>query len=765
MADDIERVDPSAPAAWWLDQLEDAERAQKDYHDRCDKVDDVYSHSKEISQVLAPSKCDDFPIFWANLEVLKPSIYARPPAPVAQERFRDRNPVVRRAADLLERALSAHFDLDDVHGTLVLVRDDLAINARGVPWLTLVERDGITQPSWKHVQRKDFKHEPARNWREVEWVARCTWETKRSLEQRFPKVAKGDYKITYQTQEIGDFKGDDKAPIWNIWHKRKKTVVWVSPGCPEILEEREPWIDLQGFFPCPQPAYGTLQRGTLVPVPDLMYYADQVNQINLLTARIHVLSATLRLRAFYPGGSPELTEAIERAIQEVDDRAIAIPIPGIPPTAKASDFLMFLPIEEIANTISVLVQQRRVIIDDVYQITGLSDIMRGATDATETATAQQLKAQYGSVRVRDRQNEMIRVARDMVRMTAEAMAEQMDVQDLLRMAQVDDLPSEQDLMAQAQPILQQAQSAMQQLVEAAATGQIPPEQAQQQGEQLQQQAQQQLDQIKQTVTVEKIGKLLQDQRVRPFALDIETDSTVEPDQQAMKERAVEFAGAIGPMMQQAMVALTQAGSVAQPLGEFFAEGLRFTANAFKSDRRMDDAIDKLAEGMATYQPPPPPQKGEDPAVAQAKAQGEQVKAQAAQAKAQADVQVAQVNQQTAGLKLQAEQAKAQMGQLEAEQTSVETEKLRAEIMKIMQEIRMAPAEMAMERQEGMMKMQMDAKAQADDSRRQDEQMRADVAQRKVDNRRADKQMAFDAKEAQAARKDRAAAKARPAAKA
>ena len=38
---------------------------------------------------------------------------------------------------------------------------------------------------------------------------------------------------------------------------------------------------------------------------------------------------------------------------------------------------------------------RKQIIEDIYQIMGLSDIMRGATDPQETLGAQQLKTQYG----------------------------------------------------------------------------------------------------------------------------------------------------------------------------------------------------------------------------------------------------------------------------------------------------------------------------------------------------------------------------------
>jgi hypothetical protein len=54
---------------------------------------------------------------------------------------------------------------------------------------------------------------------------------------------------------------------------------------------------LREFFPCPKPAYGTVQRGSLVPVPDVLQYIDQLDEMNLLTARIHALSEALEVRA------------------------------------------------------------------------------------------------------------------------------------------------------------------------------------------------------------------------------------------------------------------------------------------------------------------------------------------------------------------------------------------------------------------------------------------------------------------------------------
>jgi hypothetical protein len=199
---------------------------------------------------------------------------------------------------------------------------------------------------------------------------------------------------------------------------------------------------------------------------------------------------------------------------------------------------------------------------------------------------------------------------------------------------------------------------------------LPPE-VQQQIQQAEQQIKAQLQQLDETVTVEKIEALLRDQKMRPFALDIETDSTIEPDQQAEKMARTELTSALGPFLAQSLGALGMAGSVAPQLGKFFAETLRYIASGFKVARSMDDAIDELAEGMENFQPPQEPQ-GEDPASAQMEAQASMIKAQADAQKAQNEAQAAQGEMQF----------KVQEMQLEAQKTGVEIEKLYAEIEKI-----------------------------------------------------------------------------------
>ena len=72
---------------------------------------------------------------------------------------------------------------------------------------------------------------------------------------------------------------------------------------------------------------------------------------------------------------------------------------------------------QIATTIQALGDLRKQVIEDIYQIMGISDIMRGATDPSETLGAQQLKTQNGSTRTRDKQQELVRIARDLVEIT------------------------------------------------------------------------------------------------------------------------------------------------------------------------------------------------------------------------------------------------------------------------------------------------------------------------------------------------------------
>jgi hypothetical protein len=142
--DDLQddQVDPSIEpksARAWLAQIKAAEDAFDDYQNRADNIDRLYS---DLIRLAANERDRQFQLFWANVQVLGPSIYARPPVPVVVPKFKDRRPLYRTASEILERSTVVGFDLTDIDGVMKLLRDDLTIQARGVAWVRYETDDG-----------------------------------------------------------------------------------------------------------------------------------------------------------------------------------------------------------------------------------------------------------------------------------------------------------------------------------------------------------------------------------------------------------------------------------------------------------------------------------------------------------------------------------------------------------------------------------------------------------------------------------------------
>lgn len=648
-AGDEESAEAGKPKASrnWLALIVDSQRYFQFYQDKADGIDKQYAN---LERLAADAKDPEFQLFWANIAVLGPSIYSRPPVSVVVPRFKDRKPLPRAAAELLERATNVAFDIEDIDSVMRAIRDDITVSARGVAWLRyetsgkgakFTERVCIDQ-----ADRKDFAHDPAQKWKEVDWVAKRSWLAKPAMRKRFKKHSGDAYKdCTYtKRKDDDDDAGAMKAGVWELWSKSRNKVVWVSPGCDVVLDECEPHLTLEGFFPCPRPAYSTLQRRTLIPVPDMLLYKDQLEEINSLTARIAALTDALRVRGFYPGGAGEIGDAIEIAIKRTDDNQVLVPIHSwkmIGDSTNVKDLIVWLPLDMIAKTVTGLVALRKQLIDDVYQITGLSDIMRGQTAASETLGAQNLKSQYGQIRIRDRQDEMVRMARDITRITAEIMAENFEQETLLDMSQLD-MMTDALIRKQIEPLQQQLNHLQADLRNAQTDPEVQqmakanPQHAQQVMAQVQGQAQQlqaQIGQLGKVPTIEAVMKMLREQKVRPFVLDIETDSTIAPDENAHKQRANEFTTAFGGFMKEALP-LVQTMPEAAPVA---AQMMKFVTGQFRAGREMEGIIDQFADAMVTRagQPKPPDPKM---AEAQAKQQAEQAKTQADNAERMAESQ-------------------------------------------------------------------------------------------------------------------------------
>jgi len=600
-------VEPEKATAW-LNLLQESEKAFEEWNECCDNLEKLYAN---LSQLRATTRDKQFNLFWANLEILKPSIYAKPPVPVVVPKFKDRRPLYQTTSELLERCSVVAFDLTRINDLLMLVRDDLATTGRGVAWCRYEpadeEREKPEYVCVDHKGRKDFLHSLSRNWREVTWVAAASYLTRAQAKERFGEYS-GDqyqlaeYKVDKDLQEIGGSDNRERAKFWEIWHKGMNKVVWVAEGCEEVLDEAEPneLAQLQNFFPCPKPAYSATQPGSLIPVPDVLQYKDQLDEVNTLTGRLHALAQYLEVKGFYPAGSAEISEAVQAAVTTASKGRVLVPISNWAAFGGSKEVIIWMPIDMIASTITAVIAVRKQVIEDIYQVMGLSDIMRGSTDPGETLGAQQLKSQYGSVRIRDKQGEMVRIARDVEEITAEIMCSEFAFDTLLQMSQME-IPStaeqQQKLMMMAQQLQQMQQQALQQVQQAQAAPQAQG-MAQQQDPQAMQQMEQQYMQLKGNIedeqakpTVEQVEQFIRDYRTTAFILDIETDSTIQADENAEKQRRGEFMGMMASLLPQlgALIA-AEPGSA-----EFCGELLKFSVAPFRVGRTLDGSIDNLVE--------------------------------------------------------------------------------------------------------------------------------------------------------------------------
>jgi hypothetical protein len=650
--DDLEytpAAQPKGSAKAWLNILEESEDAYKNWNDHCDKIDKLYA---SLDRLTGLARDKQFQMFWANMEVIKPSIYAKPPIPVVVPKFKDRRPVPQQSSEIIERCCIVAFDLARIDDIMILVRDDLALNGRGVPWCRYEEKDDDADTYHSHEKvclefknRRDFLHSISRNWTEVWWVAGASYLTRTQARKRFhdssgDEYQKAEYSVDKESRSVGGADNRERAKFWEIWDKNSERVIWVAKGCEDILDEDDPHLDLQNYFPCPKPAYGTTQRGSLVPVPDALQYQDQLDEINTLTGRIHALSDALEVKGFYPAGGAELSDAIQAAIKIKTPGRVLVPISNWAAFGGSKEVIIWLPIDMIAQTITALVALRKQVIDDIYAITGLSDIMRGETDPNETLGAQELKTDYGSVRVRDKQREMVRVARDMVEITAEIITETFKPETIIAMSQTQ-LPTQDLIRKQIEKIQQQMQQQQQQAQMLMQSPQIQQmgqqnpqaaQQAMQQFQQVQEGANHAIQKLAQKPTIEQVLQFIKGSRTKSFVLDIETDSTIQQDENAEKKRRGEFISVLGPLLQQLSMMITAEPQTASFCGEL----LKFAVAPYRAGRTLDGAIDDLVQQME--QKGQQPQQDNNPAQINAKTalQIENMKQQAAMTKNQQD---------------------------------------------------------------------------------------------------------------------------------
>lgn len=585
-----------------------------------------------------------FNILWSNIKTLKPAIYSRAPKVEVSRRFKDKNDVGRVASTILERVIDYELrHYSDYHSAMSHSVEDRLLPGRGVAWvryepkIETVEEPQISDDAENegyaagqgegdletnglageepleqvadertpvdYVFWEDFAHLPARTWEEVTWVGRRVYMSQEEGVERFGEIFK-EVPLTHSPDKDGDDKATTealkKAPVWEIWCKSSKKVYWLADHFDEILDEKDDPLELESFFPCPKPIYSTVTTDSLIPVADFKMYQDQANEIDDLTGRIQHLTRALKVMGIYAADEP----ALARLMKEGND-AVMIPVTNWPAFTEKGGLqgaVQFMPLGDLVAALQSMYVARDACKQIIYETTGISDILRGASVANETATAQQIKSQFASIRLNDMKDDVARFARDLLRMKAEVICSKYQPEIILEVSGIANTPDGQNPELIAQAIA-----------------------------------------------------LLKNEPMRNFQIDIETDTLVELDEQNEKQKRLEFLSAAGGFMTQA----TQAVQFAPDMAPLVMQMLLFGVRGFKAGRELEGVFETTiqqidqAQKMKAQQPPQP---NPEEMKAQAEMQLEQAKMQAEQQKEQAKLQM---EQQKAQLEMQLEQQKAQ----------------------------------------------------------------------------------------------------------
>lgn len=565
----------------WFLEIADAKKRDKKFHDEGERINKIYA-------------CDDkdkvpFNILYSNTDTLIPALYSSVPRPVVNRRFKDEDPIGKAASDagkrMLEFLLDTNVDgYETFHEGMQSAVIDALLPGRGV---TSVKYDAEiseyetgdqaeAQEAGEMLMEKRSElvcidSQPynqvlfgfAKKWSKVPWIAFeqsiDKFEAKRLFGAEMAEKIKflpdnvGPEEIDKHKEE--ENQGERKtATIYQIWDKDGgKKVRYVSRHYKDgYLKVDDDPLELTGFFPIPKPLQFLAKSNDLEVTAPYLIYENQAHELSELTRRIKKITKAIKAKGVYDS---ELGDDIKN-LMDGDDNAL---IPADKSAALAAErgfdnAIWFMPIEQLIKVLMQLYQAREQCKQVIYEVTGISDIIRGSSVASETATAQNIKSQWGTMRLKRSQAEVQRYARDLLRLMLEVAASKFSESTWAQMTGL--------------PFLTQEQMAMQPQAPA------------------------------QPTWAQVLGLLKSDMQ-RAYKIDIETNSTVIPEATEDKQNMTEALTAIGQFIGQAMPQV-QAGVLPFEAAKAI---LMKIARQFEFGGDIEEELN----AMQQPQPPAPPQ--------------------------------------------------------------------------------------------------------------------------------------------------------------
>jgi len=590
---------PEAIARRWKLELKLADKRESAWRKK----------SADIYKLYTPENpaMHSFNILWTNTETLRQSVYNSLPQPDARRRYQDEDPLGKAVAEVMTRSLEFCQDVYDFDSVLKADVLSMLLPGRAVSRIRYI-------PDIRQIEGKEaVEGEDPEAYEEIEWeqviaenvqyddfrilCAAKTWEqvTAEGFRHRFTRedcVEKfGEEignKIPLDSADDEDVKSSKDcedlfktAEIWEIWNKEDKEVIWICKSYPVPCKIQDDPLRLSGFFPNPKPLYAIENNNTLIPAALYTQYEQQAKELNKISGRISKLIEALKVRGIYDSTLGELSQLMKAA----DNELIAgSNVTALLDRGGLDNAIWMMPIEMAAKVIGELYIQRDACKQIIYEITGIADIMRSASDPNETFGAQKIKTQWGTQRLQRMQREVQRYIRDLIRLKAEIIAEKFQPETLEQMTLVQ-LPHQAELDAEKLRLEQMAQQYQMQTQQAQMTGQQPPPPPPE------------LEKLKQPMPIswEAVVEAMRSDATRTYRIDIETDSTLSATQdddmqglQQVLKGLADLMNAFGPAVEKG----------AMDIG-MLKELMLVVCRRAKMGTAVEDVISKLK------QPPPP----------------------------------------------------------------------------------------------------------------------------------------------------------------
>ena len=426
----------------WLKKISVAEQKYADYYNLVKETRDFYKDSRGQTY-----QNGHYNIFWSTVETLKPFLYFKQPKPCIERGNKSSAKVEKLACDILTKALEWNLRQFDFDSVIKYARNDFLISGCGIVWERycpefklvpsasnsgrLIEVKANEKVVSEYVSPEHFLADcdQVGIWEDISWLARKIFMSKQEAVDIFGASAcvglvKSGEK-GYQNKEIC---------VYEVWDKTTRKVYWLAKEkTDDFLKVAANPLSITGFFPCPKPIFATLTNDSIIPVPDYDMIKELLHELNGINSRMKLTMQALKVSGAYDNSFPELAGIFNKDVTLV----AAKDFQRLKDCGGLRGIVDFIPIEQYISALQQLAERRQDVIGQIYEVTGVSDIMRGSSNAADTATAVTQKTNFGTLRNQDRQNDMQRFIRDLFVIKAEIICEQFSTDALLEFLPAD----------------------------------------------------------------------------------------------------------------------------------------------------------------------------------------------------------------------------------------------------------------------------------------------------------------------------------------